>query len=72
MKETLYFSVDQNVEVTEEEIWLGKIAALWCRDKTSLSKAMACRLGKMPGGKESFRVGGPAERSGENSGGKRG
>lgn len=56
MKETLYFSVDQNVEVTEEEIWLGKIAALWCRDKTSLSKAMACRLGKMPGGKESFQV----------------
>ena len=56
MKETLYFSVDQNVEVTNEEIYLGKIATLWCRDKAVLSKAMACKLGKMPSGKESFRV----------------
>lgn len=44
MTETLYIKAEQSCLVTEPDIFLGKVAKMWCKDKTILSKCMAIKL----------------------------
>ena len=44
MAETVYMKAEQCSQVTEPDIFLGKVAKLWCRNKTILSKCMAIKL----------------------------
>lgn len=44
MAETLYMKAEQSCQVTEPDIFLGKVAKMWCKDKTILSKCMAIKL----------------------------
>lgn len=44
MAETLYIKIEQSCQITESNILLGKVAKMWCKDKTVLSKCMAIKL----------------------------
>lgn len=44
MAEVLYIKTEQSCQVAESNILLGKVAKMWCKDKTVLSKCMAIKL----------------------------
>lgn len=47
MAETLYVKAEQCCRVTEPDLFLGKVAKMWCKDKTLLSKCMAIKLARV-------------------------
>ena len=55
MAETLYVKAEQCCRVTEPDIFLGKVAKMWCKDKTILSKCMAIKLASAGKGMEEER-----------------
>ena len=55
MAETLYVKAEQCCWVTEPDIFLGKVAKMWCKDKTILSKCMAIKLASAGKGMEEER-----------------
>lgn len=48
MDETVYIKLEQNRIITQQDVFLGKIAEVWCKDKALMNRCKAVKIDKLP------------------------